>query len=543
MFEKFVCTITQENFSEQVEILQRELEKTKTTPKEINRGQLLLEETFFRLKKNSGVENFEATVELKKRFGDVNLQITAKGEEYNPIISLTDYSTEDEDYFSVIILKANRDKMGYSRHSGCNVVSIKVHESGSHQVRNTFIGLFLGIVLGILLKEFVDPFILRLIEVNFIDAFRQMFLNALGMIAGLLIFFSVIAGITGMSKTADVGKIGIKFVGISLTMMLVSVFLALNVGLIFFQEPMPELMSAVSSQVNDVSEIEKFSIRKTIVGIVPGNIVEPLITGNILQVLFLAVFFGVVINQLGEKAAIAMEVIQFMNHFCLGVMRLIVKVIPLIVCLSMMTLIFHTGLAGVITFGKLILVQFLSIPTIFLVSCVAILFFGKISPVPFVKKLLGFIAIPFSTSSSNASLPDTLKVSTRGLGINTQLASFAIPVGIQMNSTGNIFYLTIPTFFMASVYGINWTEELLVTMFFSIFLVALSTPTVPGAGIICMASIFATAGIPMGAVMVILCVDSIIDMLDTVSNVVCDILSTFLLAKSENMVDEKIYLS
>ncbi len=543
MFKKFSCTMTRENFVEQRKILQHELEKTKITPEEIDRGQLLLEEILFRLEKNFGVENFEAKVEIIKKFGDVNLRITSKGEEYNPIIALTDYSEEDEDYFSVIILKANNDKMGYSRKNGRNIVLIRVHTSGGSQVRKTFAGLFLGMVLGFLLKEFFGPEVISFIETYLVESVRTMFLNALKMIAGLLIFFSVIAGITGMSKTADVGKIGLKLLGISVAVMAVNTLAPMALGLAFFQEPLTGLASALPPRSETDFSASNFALRDLFVGIVPDSIVAPLITGNVLQVLFLAVFFGFILNKLGEKSTMAMETIKFMNHFCMEVMLVIIKVIPLVVCLSMMMLMFHTGLDSIVTLGKFILVSAFSVLFVFFVAFVAILFFGKISPMPFVKKLLGFIAIPFSTSSSNACLPDTLTLCTDKLGINPQLSSFSIPVGIQINAAGNCFYIALPAFLMAKVFGVDVDEDFLVTVFFSAFLMAISMPTVPGVGILCLGYMLTAIGVPAGAVMIILCIDPILDMTYTVTNVVCDVTTTFLLAKSENMVDEKVYLS
>ena len=124
--------LTMNNLSETRQHIAQDLEKTKATDKEIARAKLLLEETFIRLKSGMGnLPDFSVKVELKTRFGEVDLRLATKGEEFNPIVTLAEQSNDDEDAYRLIILKAFRDKMTFVRKNGENIVTIKVHEASS----------------------------------------------------------------------------------------------------------------------------------------------------------------------------------------------------------------------------------------------------------------------------------------------------------------------------------------------------------------------------------------------------------------------------
>ncbi|MBR1646800.1 MAG: dicarboxylate/amino acid:cation symporter [Selenomonadaceae bacterium] len=306
--------LTMQNLSETRQHIAQELSKTKATEKEIARAKLLLEETFMRLKTGMGnLPDFSVKVTLKVRFGDVNLRLSARGEEYNPIVTVTEQSTDDEDAYRLIILKSFRDKMNFVRKNGENIVTITVHEKSSAQKQMiyTIAALVLGIVCGFAMQFGLDAETINFINTEIINPVRRVFLNALFMLAPVTL-------------------------------------LSLGFAFLVFSGDLSYLQSAIQTGGEQTAS-QYGSLKDMIFDIVPNNLVDPLKGKKILQVLFLAIFFGVVLNRMGEKARGATETLDFLFKFTVGVLKIIVKAIPLIVFISMSALLATTGIDSLLT--------------------------------------------------------------------------------------------------------------------------------------------------------------------------------------------------
>ena len=220
--------------------------------------------------------------------------------------------------------------------------------------------------------------------------------------------------------------------------------------------------------------------------IVPNNLVDPLKGQKILQVLFLAIFFGIVLNRMGEKARGATETLDFLFKFTVGVLKIIVKAIPLIVFLSMASLLANTGLDSILTFTRLFVGLAVGIIFVWFVNALATLLIGKVSSIPFIKKLVSYAPLPFTMSGSSARLPFDLQFCTDKLGIDPKLVSFSIPVGNQLNKTGQSVYFALVTVMMMCVYQIEVTTNLLITLYFSLVIMSMAKPSIPCGAIICL---------------------------------------------------------
>lgn len=535
MIGQKIFELTNENFSEVTEKIHDELLKTNANKKEVNRADLLIEETFMRLVENGNATT--AKIKILRRFGDVSIKMETDGDEYNPLVEVTDFDEEDEDYFRTLILKANRAKMNYARKNEKNFVTIHVHDSSNKQIYYTLIGMIGGIIFGLLMKEFCSQEIISAFDSNIIKNFRTMFLNALNMMIAPVIFFSVISGVTSITNAADVGKIGGKLIGFYTFTTIIASALSVAIGYFIFNGEVSRL--GVS---NGVGESQSVSLLSMLVGIVPKNLINPIVNGEMLQIIFVAVVFGICINKLGDSVKILHEFIDAMNNFCLRMIMMIVSFIPLIAFLAMSSLIFHIGLGSIFTLGKLIFGQLFGSLLMVIVYSLLLLSIGKISPIPFLKKMLGFIAIPLSTSSSNATMPFSMKLCTQKLGIAPKLSSFSIPVGATVNMDGGCFYLSIASIMLAKMYGVTLTSDVLFTIFITVIALSIGAPGVPGGAFVCLASIVTALGLPAEATAVILGIDPICSMLRTALNCTGDIAATSILARVENLMDEKIYL-
>ena len=161
----------------------------KITESEKIQGALILEETYTLLKKGMNNPDLSVTVKVKKRFGDIFLELTAKGEAVNPIFPLTEWVDDEADLFSVSVLKVNKDRLGYARRNGANVVTVRIYDGGKKAIYMTMLGIFLGIFLGLAFKMTLPAEILSLFDNDIISPAETMFMHATFMMVPPVIFF------------------------------------------------------------------------------------------------------------------------------------------------------------------------------------------------------------------------------------------------------------------------------------------------------------------------------------------------------------------
>ncbi|MBR3621732.1 MAG: dicarboxylate/amino acid:cation symporter, partial [Selenomonadaceae bacterium] len=318
---------------------------------------------------------------------------------------------------------------------------------------------------------------------------------------------------------------------------LIASFLSVVIGAFIFGGDVPQL-GVIGGETGEAAS---FSLLSMLVGIVPKNLVNPIVNGEMLQVIFVAVIFGICINKLGDKVKILHDFIDAMNNFCLRMITMIVTFIPFIAFLSMASLVINVGLDSVLILGKLVMGQLGGSLIMVGVYLLILLVIGRITPIPFLKKIPSFVPIPLSTCSSNATMPFTLKFCSEKMGISQKLSSFSIPVGATVNMDGGCFYLSIASIMLARMYGVELDFDVLFTVFVTVVALSIGAPGVPGGAFVCLASIVAALGLPVEATAIVLGIDPICSMLRTALNATGDIAATTALAKNEDLIDEDIY--
>ncbi len=532
------CSISKAGYPEAMDWLRAALKEMDVSQKELLTAELLLEESFTRLAVASGDEtSFSAEITLRKRLGNVIMTLSAAGAEFNPIVEMNETADREEEMYTLALLKAHRNEMSYQRRQNRNCVTIRVHEFGNKSSVYTMVGLVAGVLLGIGLKAALPAAMLLWIGDKLFVPVETVFMHALMMLVAPMIFFSVLAGITSMSDAADIGRMGGKLLILSVAKLVIVLAGAVMLGI--YMGATPEL--ATMSTAEKGTETAALSFIDVLVGIVPGNLITPFATNNLLQVLFLACFFGMLLVKAGDRAAWAKERIDFFNRFIMDAMGAVLPVMPVVVAVSMTKLMMHTELSVLWNYGKIILGVIVTFFLVLLVSAVFTVIVGRLSPVPLLKKLFVFGVVPFSIRSSNACLPETLEFCMKKLGIEDKLAMFSVPVGIQFNMAGSGAFIVMLAIVMRMTFGLPMDPEFLSSFFFAALMVTFTFPSVPGASIIVMASIFEMAGIPPALVTLFIGIDPLVDGIRTIGNVDSNIVSTFLLARLENKVKEESY--
>lgn len=530
--------ISTDSGEETIAWLEGSLAEMGVPQKEILRAELLMEENLLRLAHASGnEEGFSAKITIKKRLGDVSLRISAKGEAYNPIVSLDEMTEDKGAMLNLAILKAYRDQLSYNRRNGENVVSILAHSSGSKTAIYTLTGLVLGCVLGVLLKGILSPEAILWVDTNIFLPVQNMFMNALMMLVAPLIFLSVLSGIMGMSDASEIGRMGGKLIAVSMVKMAAVVGLGMVMGLCL--GGMPE----IGGMLEETAEAggKSVSVLDVIVGIIPGNMVSPFSANNLLQVLFLACFFGLLLVKAGDRTAGARGVVEFLDRLIKEAMEVVLFFMPFAVAASMANLMVHTELSTLLLYGKLIVAGHISVVLVLLIFAIFVLIMGRISPKPFLQKVVPFLVLPFSLRSSSGCMAETLKLCAEKLGIEEKLAMFSIPVGMQFNMVSGGLYEVMLTIVMCQTYEVPMDTEFFLSFFFASMLLICTAPAVAGGGAMLMASMFGMFGVPVAAVMLFIGIESIMDPICTASNVAGNISSSFILARMEGKVDEAVY--
>ena len=401
-------------------------------------------------------------------------------------------------------------------------------------------GLGAGIVCGWLMHQFLDKPTQEMINGEVLVPLRDVFLNALKMMMAPVTFFAILAGITNIQDEGILARMGRKLMTASLFMQVVTALLALMLAIVLFSGDLTYMQAGIVTSEQTTASAAYPSLKDLFFGIVPNNIVDPFKGGNILQVMFIAIFFGIVLNRIGMPRKVY-QAISFAFNFSIAVLRLIVVTIPFMVFLSMASLISHTGLDAVVQFSRLFGGLLVGVPIVWAVAALTTFLFTRMSPVQLIKKLITISPFVFSVSSSHARLPFVLKFCEEKLGIDPKLAAFSIPVGVQMNKAGNSIFFSLMTLMMMRIYGIELTDTLFLTLLVSVCIMSIAKPPVPCGGIICLAYLFTVVGVPAEAISVVVCVDPIAAMFNGVCNESANITTTFALAKSNNMLDKKVY--
>ena len=275
---------------------------------------------------------------------------------------------------------------------------------------------------------------------------------------------------------------------------------------------------------------------------IPENFFKALSDGNVIQVLFFAIFFGIASSLIKNDVPQFINLIENLNQIFNKMVLIIIKLTPIAVfCLLAET--FSTqGIDVFMPILKYFLVVVLVLLIHFFITYSFLLtMFSNLNSKTFYTKLKSLIIFTFSTSSSNASIPFTLKTVNNDFGVDKSISSFSIPLGATINMDGTAIMQGCATFFLASYYGINLEFGDFITIILTATMASIGTAGVPGAGIIMLSLILTEVGIPLEGIGLLLGVDRLLDMMRTSVNVCGDTCITCIVANNEKLIDLKKY--
>ncbi|MCX6320871.1 MAG: dicarboxylate/amino acid:cation symporter [Bacteroidia bacterium] len=373
---------------------------------------------------------------------------------------------------------------------------------------------------------------------NYTNWIGVIFLRALNMIIIPLILCSITTGVASVGNADNLGRLGLKTMGYYI----ISTLIAIITGLILVRIIKPGVGAELGFNVpvGDISSVSD-NFGTTLIKIIPSNIFEALMQGQMLSIIFFAILFGFFITKINEKPRIlitdffnsALDVIMKITLFIirftpLGIFSITAKVIAQQVqmgneiseVISRLGLYFITVLLGLFIHG------FITLP-------LSVKLLGRANPIKHLKNMTTPLLTAFSTSSSNATLPLTMKAVEFEDGVSNKIASFTLPLGATVNMNGTALYECVAVIFIAQAYGIDLSFGQQIIVVFTALLAAIGAAGIPMAGLVMMTVVLNAVGLPLEGIGLILAVDRILDMFRTTINVYGDTCCAVIIAKSE----------
>lgn len=391
-----------------------------------------------------------------------------------------------------------------------------------------FIALVLAIIAGLLLgnhAEFAE---------SYIKPFGTIFLNLLKFIVVPIVLFSIMSGIISMQDIRKVGSIGLKTV----IYYLCTTAFAITIGLIggnLFKGLFPVV--ATTNLTYEAAEATSFM--DTLVNIFPSNFIQPMSEANMLQVIVMALLIGFAIILIGDEASMVIRGVNSLNAVFMKCMEMILKLSPIGVFCLLCPVVATNGAAIIGSLAMVLLAAYICyIVHAVVVYSIAVRTMGGMNPAAFFKGMLPAIMFAFSSASSVGTLPINLEC-TEKMGASREIASFVLPLGATINMDGTAIYQGVCAIFIAACYGINLTFPQMLTIVLTATLASIGTAGVPGAGMVMLAMVLTSVGLPVDGIALVAGVDRIFDMGRTVVNITGDASCTMIVSNLERKKDLK----
>ena len=376
------------------------------------------------------------------------------------------------------------------------------------------IALVLAVIAGILLQDYAD------FVNDYIKPLGNIFLNLLKFIVVPLVLFSIMAGILSMNDVSKVGKLGLR----ALFYFMFTTVIAVTLGLVtstLVKGFLPLIHVETGNSAAKI-EIPDITIMDQIVNMFPENIMLPLTNMTMMQVIVIAIFFGVAMVHVGEAGEAARKLTLSANVVVSKVLSYIMALAPIGVFCMLTPVVVSNGPSVLGSYAVLVVLGYFC----FCVHAVCVYgplvyLLGGLSPIRFFKALQPAMLFAFSSDSSVATLPYTMEC-TEKLGVRKDIGNFVLSLGATINMDGVAIYLGVASVFMATCCGIDLTLQQYLAIAFASTIASIGTPGIPGGSLALMAMVFASAQIPVECIAIVAGVDRIVDMGRTVMSVTGD---------------------
>lgn len=403
-----------------------------------------------------------------------------------------------------------------------------------------FIALFLGAITGIILYYIPGGYVRDTVLIEGVFyVIGQGFLRLMQMLVVPLVFCSLICGSSAMGDTKTMGKVGVKTLVFYLCTTAIAVMVAISVGLVF----KPGLgLDTTSIQSQEVTIAESTNFTDTLLNIIPKNPIQGLAEGNMLQIILFALIIGIILAKMGEKTETVSNFFAQFNDIMMEMTSMVMSIAPIgVYCLISRTFA-GIGFDGFKPMAKYMLCVLGALAIhCFVVYSGMLLAFTRLNPYKFIHKYLPVMSFAFSTATSNATIPMAIETLDEKIGVSKKISSFTIPLGATINMDGTAIMQGVAVCFAAQAFGIALTPADYATVVATATLASIGTAGVPGVGLVTLSMVFASVGLPVEGIAIIMGIDRILDMARTAVNITGDAMCTTIVASQEGALNRDVF--
>lgn len=479
-------------------------------------------------------------VNVKKILGSITVELSAPGSYYDLSKEMANANIDadadsSEDALAVIrniLLRTLADDLKYNYKNGYNYIQIVIEKSKKKFLYFTLASLIVGAVLGLLLSMFAPKAVSTVIDGYIFSPVKIMYLNALKIIVAPVVFFSIVTSLSGFTDLSELGKIG----GRTLYMYMFTTIIAVIVGIIsfFILKPGGEGLTALMSNAAETTNAMKTNVSflNMIIDIVPSNFLWPFLNNTMPQLIFIAVLCGISVGLIGKYSEILKSLFEALNELFKVIMGMIIKFMPIAVFCSTASMMISLGIDMLLSILGMFGTFIFGILCMLIVYCLLMLIIGKLNPIHFIRKYSPYMLQIFSLASSNAAIPLNMEACGEKLGVNGKVYNLSIPLGATINMDGMCIQLMVFALAIANAYGVQITGSNLLMLAFTVIILTVGAPGMPGAGIICLTVLLEQLNIPTEVVSLFMGIGPLLGMFLCMCNCTGDAVVTTIVAKS-----------
>ena len=403
-------------------------------------------------------------------------------------------------------------------------------------------GLVLGVIFNILLGIETLPEPLRMtiedvLVMGLFDTVGQIFIASLKLLVVPLVFVSLVLGTASLGSNSRMGVMAGKTVALYMVTTCIAITLALVTASIIKPGVGMDLASASSFMGSEAP-----SLKQVIINMFPTNPVTAMAEGNMLQIIVFSLLMGLALAQVGDRGQRTFEWFESADAVVMRMVLILMNLAPYGIFALLTKLFTQLGYGAIADLGKYVFtLVFVLVLHLTLVYCGLIKFICGLNPIKFLQNVRPAMLFAFSTASSSATLPVTIRTVENRMGVDNSVASFVLPLGATINMDGTAIMQGVATAFIAQAYGIDlsFTDYLMVIL--TATLASVGTAGVPGVGLIMLSMVLTQVGLPVEGVALIIGVDRLLDMLRTSVNVAGDSMVATFIGKSEDLFDRNTF--
>ena len=407
-----------------------------------------------------------------------------------------------------------------------------------------FIALLAGALLGVVIHYWIPSSYIKdtVIVEGVLYVIGQGFIRLMQMLVVPLVFCSLVCGSMSIGDSTTLGKVGVKTIGFYLVTTALAVCIALGTALLIHPGLGLNMSAVQKADLSSTAADSSVSLVDTLLNIIPKNPIGAMADGDMLPIIVFALFIGVLLAKMGNRANVVSNFFAQFNDLMMEMTMAVMKVAPIgVFCLIAKTFA-EIGFDAFLPMLKYMGAVALALAVQCLGVYQLLLFvFTRLNPLRFLKKFFPVMMFAFTTATSNATIPLSIDTLDNKVGVSKKISSFTIPLGATINRDGTSIMQGVAVVFVAQAFGITLTPADYLTVIATATLASIGTAGVPSVGLITLAMVFDSVGLPVAGIGLIMGIDRILDMARTAVNSTGDAVCTTIVAHQDGALDKSVF--